>query len=166
MCEFIDKVRKILDTEFGIGIDTGHDIVGLHQQLFNCPWADYIFRATYVVRKDGVLIKEGPETLGVIYLPRESTSYQHFHIYWWYEAVLTHISSMDKLLMRYWGAGHMRTMRSIVIYKSKSRIGDTTLWKVLMIPCEIFLRDHLRSTSGIYLVGSGRVRSDGCVDAI
>ena len=51
-------------------------------------------------------------------------------------------------------------MRISVIYKGKFRMGDMTLRRFLMIPCEILLRSHLSYTSIIYLLGSGRGRVD------
>ena len=96
----------------------------------------------------------------ILHLPISSTSIGGTRQF------LAQISSMNAILMGYWVAVQLSTMRSGVMYKSKFIIGDMTLMRFLMIQCEMFLRDHLRSTSGIYLVGSGRVRSDGCVDAI
>ena len=57
----------------------------------------------------------------------------------------------------------MRAMRISVMYNSKLRMGDMTLMRVLMIPCNMLLRSNLRSTRIISLIGSGRgrVRVDG-----
>ena len=63
---------------------------------------------------------------------------------------------MDAILMGYWVAGHVRTMMISVMYKSKSRMGDMTLRRFLMIKCEMFLRENLRSTSRTALLSSGR----------
>ena len=72
------------------------------------------------------------------------------------------IPSMDAILMGYWVADQVSTMKSSVIYKSKFRIGDITLRRVLIIPCEIFLKSHLRSTRRIDWIDSGRGRADVC----
>ena len=49
------------------------------------------------------------------------------------------------------------------MYNSKLSMGDMTLMRVLMIPCNMLLRSSLRSTRIISLIGSGRgrVRVDG-----
>ena len=46
-------------------------------------------------------------------------------------------------------------MMSIVMYQSKFRMGNMILRRVLMIPCDIFLRAHLRNTRRIDILGSG-----------
>ena len=60
-------------------------------------------------------------------------------------------------MIGYWVAVQIRTMRSSVIYKSKLRMGDMTHSIFLVIPFEIFFRDHLRSNRIIYLLVIGRV---------
>ena len=45
-------------------------------------------------------------------------------------------------------------------------MGEMTLTRVLIIPCDMFLRLHSRSTRRIFLVGSGRVIVDGRGDAL
>ena len=52
------------------------------------------------------------------------------------------------------------------MYKNKFRMGDMILIRVLMITCEMFLRDHLKNTSSISLIGSDRGRVDGIGDVI
>ena len=69
---------------------------------------------------------------------------------------------MDKILMGYWVASQVRTMSISVMYDIKLRMGDTTLRRVIMIPCGILLRSHFRSTKSIDILGSGRGRADGC----
>ena len=55
----------------------------------------------------------------------------------------------------------MRTIRSSGIYKNKSKIGFMDLIRILMIPCETFLRFHLKIIGIIALIVSFRVRVDG-----
>ena len=52
-------------------------------------------------------------------------------------------------------------MMSSVTQNSKFNMGDMILRRVLMIPCEILFREHLRNISSIALLGSGRGRV-GC----
>ena len=52
------------------------------------------------------------------------------------------------------------------MYNSKLRMGDMTLMRVLMIPCNMLLRSNLRSTRIISLIGSGRGRGRVRVDGI
>ena len=66
------------------------------------------------------------------------------------------ITSMDAILMGYWVVDQERTMRISVMHKSKLRMGGITLRRVLIIPCEMFLREHFMSTRIIALLGSGR----------
>ena len=61
--------------------------------------------------------------------------------------------------MGYCMAVHVWTIMSSVMYKNKFRIvGAGVLRRVLMIPCEMFLRYHLSSTRIVSLIGSGRGR--------
>ena len=46
-------------------------------------------------------------------------------------------------------AGQVITMRSIFIYNSRFRMGDMILRTVLITPCDIFLRPHLRITGAL-----------------
>ena len=55
---------------------------------------------------------------------------------------------------------------SSAMYKSKFRVGDMILGRLLMIPCEMFLRNHLRNTISISLLESGRGRADGLGGAL
>ena len=68
--------------------------------------------------------------------------------------------------MGYWVVEQVRTTRISVMYKCKFRMGDMTLRRVVMIPCEMFLRYHLRSTRSIALLESGRGRVDGLMDTL
>ena len=45
--------------------------------------------------------------------------------------LVVHILSMDEILMGYWVTGQIRTMTSSVMYKSKFRMGDMILRRVL-----------------------------------
>ena len=60
----------------------------------------------------------------------------------------------------------MRTMISIVIQKSKFRIGNMILRRLLMITCEMFLRYRSRNTIIIGLLGSRRGIFVGIIDAL
>ena len=55
---------------------------------------------------------------------------------------LVQIPSMDAILVGYWVAGQVRTMMSSFMYRSNFSMGDMILRRVLMIPCEVFLRVH------------------------
>ena len=68
--------------------------------------------------------------------------------------------------MGYWIAGQVRTMMRSVMQKSDFRMGENILRRVLVIPCVVFFRDHLRSVRSIFLLGSGRGRVDGLGDAL
>ena len=52
------------------------------------------------------------------------------------------------------------------MYRSKFRMNDMTLRKALVISCDMFFRDQLRSTRGIALFVSDRGRVDDVVGAI
>ena len=69
---------------------------------------------------------------------------------------VSQIPSMDLILMGYWVAIQVSTMRSNFMLESKFRMGDMTLRKVLMILCGVLLRDDLRNTRNISLLVSGR----------
>ena len=79
---------------------------------------------------------------------------------------IVQIPSMDEILMGYWVVVQGRTTRNIVMYKSKFRMGDMILRRVLMIPCGVLLRSHLRNKRRIYVLGSGRGRVDGLGKAL
>ena len=68
--------------------------------------------------------------------------------------------------MGYWVAGQVNTMVIIIIYKSNFNMGKMILRRVLMITCEMFLRDHLMNTRIIYLLGSGGGIFGGLGDAL
>ena len=53
-----------------------------------------------------------------------------------------------------------------IMYKSKFRMGNMILRRVIMIPCEMFFWDHLRNTRIISLIGSGRGRVGGLGDVL
>ena len=74
---------------------------------------------------------------------------------------LVQIPIMDKVLIGYWVAGQVRNMMSRVMYKSKFMMGNMILRRVLMIPCGIFLRDHVRNIRRIALIGICRGRVGG-----
>ena len=80
--------------------------------------------------------------------------------------LLVKIPTMNTILMGYWLAGQVGIIMSGVMHKSKFRMGDMILSRVLMIPYEIFFREHLRNTRRIYMLGSGRGRVDGLGDAL
>ena len=68
--------------------------------------------------------------------------------------------------MGYWIAGQVRDITRSVIWKSKLRMGENLLRRVLMIPRAVFLRAYLRITRSIYLLDSGRGRVDGPGDEL
>ena len=73
---------------------------------------------------------------------------------------------MDVILMGYWVSVQVSTIMSSVMYKSKYRMGDMILRRVLMIPYRIFLRGHLRNTRSTDMLGDGRGIVDGLGDAL
>ena len=60
----------------------------------------------------------------------------------------------------------VRTMVISVMYKSKLRTEIKILWRVLMMPYEVFLSSPLRSARGISMLESGRGRVGGPVDVL
>ena len=60
--------------------------------------------------------------------------------------------------MGYWIAVHVRIMSSSVMYYGEFRMWDMVLRRYLMMQCEMFLISHLRNTSRIAMLVSGRVR--------
>ena len=60
----------------------------------------------------------------------------------------------------------MRTTMSGVICKNKSRMGDTTLRRILMIPCDILWNNQLKSIRSIAILGNSRGRVDGRGDTL
>ena len=51
-------------------------------------------------------------------------------------------------------------MIGIAMKKNKLIMGDMTLMRILMIPCEMFCSTHMRSSRIIVLIGNSRVRLD------
>ena len=80
--------------------------------------------------------------------------------------MVVQITRMDVILVGYWMAGQVRTMMSSVMYKSKLKMGEKILRRVLMMPCEMFLREHLSNTRIIDLIGNVRGRVDGLGDTL
>ena len=72
----------------------------------------------------------------------------------------------DVILMGYWMVGQVRTIMSSVMCKINLRVGENILRRVIMIPCAVFFRAHLRSARSIALLDSVRGRVGGLVDAI
>ena len=68
--------------------------------------------------------------------------------------------------MGYWITGQVRTIMSSVLCKSYFMVGENILRRVIMIPCAVFFRAHLRSSSSIALLGSGRGRVDSLGHAL
>ena len=68
--------------------------------------------------------------------------------------------------MGYWIESQVSTKMWSVMCKINLRMGEKFLKRVLMIPCAVLLRSHLRSASSIALFVSGRVRVDGLGDAL
>ena len=79
---------------------------------------------------------------------------------------IVQITRIYATLMGYWITGQVRTMMRSLMRNSNLRIGERILSRVLMIPCSVFLRSHLRSASSIAMIGSGRGRVDGLGDAL
>ena len=71
MCDIVENVRGILESEFGIGVGKGNDVVGNQLHLLNCPRAYAIMyqsiqkvqptRTNHVVCEDEVLLREVPK---------------------------------------------------------------------------------------------------------
>ena len=84
VCEFVENVRGVLYPAFGIYVAKGRGIVDHCQKFFNFPLAGYIMpqsfqkvqppRSEHRVHEDEVFLKEVPEALGAISLPRVSAS--------------------------------------------------------------------------------------------
>ena len=114
-------------------------------------------RAEHVVREDEVFLREA---LVCPSLTISSTSTG------WRRQFVLQIPCMDEILMGYWVEVHMRTMRTSAMYKNILIIGETTLWRVLMITCDMFLSYYLRSTRSIDMLRSSRGIVDGHRDSI
>ena len=80
--------------------------------------------------------------------------------------LIVQITSMDMILMGYWMAGQVRTTIISVMYKRKFRMGNMILRMFLMMPYDMLLRHHLRNTSSISLLVSGKGRVGGRGDAL
>ena len=76
------------------------------------------------------------------------------------------IPIIDEILMGYWVVDQVRTMRSSVMYKSPFRVGEIIFRRLLMIFCDMSLRDHLKNTMNIDLFGSVNGRADGLGDEL
>ena len=89
-----------------------------------------------------------------------SPSLAHLHLSMLYMSIgrirkfIDKIPRIDVIFMGYWMLVQVRTMRNIAMCKNKLRIWDMDLKRILMIPCEMFLRTHLISTSIIDLLVS------------
>ena len=55
---------------------------------------------------------------------------------------------------------------SIAMHIIKLKMGGGGLRRVLVIPCEVFLGDYLRSTRSIAIIGIGRGRVGSLGDAL
>ena len=71
---------------------------------------------------------------------------------------------MDTILMGYWVVFQVRNMMISIMYNGNFMMRNMILSWVRLIPCEMFLRSHLRNTNSIYLLGSGRSIVGGLVD--
>ena len=71
------------------------------------------------------------------------------------------ITRIDTILIGYWMTVQVRNMRSSEICRNKLRIGDMNLRRILMTPCEMFCRYHLKSLRIIAMLVSIRGRVDG-----
>ena len=76
------------------------------------------------------------------------------------------LPSMYAIFMGYWVLVQVRTISSSVLYKSKFRMGDMTLRRFVMIPCEMLFRYQLRSNSIIDIIVSVSDRVDDLGDAL
>ena len=68
--------------------------------------------------------------------------------------------------MGYCILGQVRTMMKSLMCKSKWRMVENILSRVLMMPCAVFLRDLLSSARSISMLNSGRGIVDGLCDAL
>ena len=154
-----------------IGVAKNNYVVGDYNNLINFPQADDIMSQFFqkvqppcddhVVREDGVLLMEGPEAYGVIYLPRAS-SYTHiFRICWCYQEVCIPNPYYGCNIAEVLGDGPGENHKDIVLYEGKLRIEYMIIRRFLMIPCEAFLRAHLSNNRSIDMLGSGRGRVGG-----
>ena len=80
--------------------------------------------------------------------------------------LISQITIIYATLMGYCIAGQVKTMMRSVMCKSNLRIGKNILMGILMITCEMFLRNHLMSARIIALIDSSRGRFDSLGDSI
>ena len=73
---------------------------------------------------------------------------------------------MDMIVMWYWMSGQVMNMMSSVMYRSNLRMGRKIIRRVLMMTHKVLLRDHLRSSKIIAILGSVRSRVGGLGDAL
>ena len=69
---------------------------------------------------------------------------------------VSRIPRMYAIFMGYWMAIQVRTTSGILMCKNKSRMGDMTLRRILMTPCDILWRNHLKRIRNIALLVSSR----------
>ena len=70
--------------------------------------------------------------------------------------LIVQIHIIDTTLTRHWIAGQGRKIMRNVMCKSNLSMGENILRRVLMIPCAVFLREQLRSSRSIVMLGIGR----------
>ena len=80
--------------------------------------------------------------------------------------LVVQIPILDTNLMGHCIAGQGRNIMRSVMCKSNLSMGENILRRVLMILCAVFLRDHLRSSRSIVLIGIGRGVVDGLGDTL
>ena len=86
-------------------------------------------------------------------------------IYWMIHFI-SQIPRVGAILMRYWMSVQGRAIRGSVIYGNKFIMGYMTLRRILMIPCYMFWRVHLRIIRVVSLIIGSRGRLDGRVDVL
>ena len=166
LCVLVENGKRLIETEFGIGISKGCNIFGSFHHLFNFPWVDDKMSQSvqkvqppyteHVVHDDEFFLGDSLRSRNsypslVRLHPTISSMFVGGM-----RPFVSQIPSMDVILMGYWVAIQVSTMRSNFMLKSKFRMGDMNLRKVLIISCGVLLRDHLRNTRNISLLVSGR----------
>ena len=68
------------------------------------------------------------------------------------------ISRMDAIMIGYYMVGHIRTTRISLTCNNKLIMGDMNLRRILMKPCDIFWRTHMRRIRSIAIIVSSRGR--------
>ena len=76
------------------------------------------------------------------------------------------IPRIDVILTGYWMEGHVRTIRSSLIYKYTLITGDMTIRIILVIQCDMFCGIHLKSIIFISLLGIFKAVVNGRRDKI